>query len=95
LEIEATQSRQSDVKDDAADNIRKFALQQVRRRRKYLNTMTYRSKEATQCVAHPLVVVNNEDERSIVWPGMLRVRRTIRIDRHALQPDDRLFTGPL
>jgi hypothetical protein len=65
LEIEAAQSRHSDIKDDTADNIRKFAFQHVRRRGKHLDMVTHRSKEAAECVTQAQVVVDNDDERTI------------------------------
>ena len=48
LQIKAAQSRHSDVEDDTADKIGKFALQHIRRRGKHLDFVTHRSKEAAE-----------------------------------------------
>jgi len=66
LQIEAAQSRHSDIEDDTADKIRKLAFQHIRRRGKHLDIVTHRSKEAAEGVTQPQIVVDDENERTIL-----------------------------
>jgi hypothetical protein len=72
LEIEPTLSRQPDIEDQAARNIRQLPLQNFLRRAEKLNLQTYGADQTVKRIADRGVVIYNEhDTRRLAHLGCL------------------------
>ena len=83
LKVQAAQSGQPDVQDQAARDIRKLALQHFGGRAEQLNLQSDRLKKVAEGSAHRYVVLDNEDDR---FPGACRDWRRFWAFRHNASP---------
>src|SRR5947209_1759651 len=82
LEVQAAQSRQSDVEYEATCNIRALALQKLLRRCKCFGSQTYRLEKPGKRLKHRRVIVHHKDHR-LVSPAN-RLRRRTMVGHHGV-----------
>jgi hypothetical protein len=63
LKIEAAQSGQPDVKNQAAGDIRKLALQKFGSRTEHFDPQAHRPEKIPERLPHRFVIIDNVDDR--------------------------------